>query len=189
MGAFALLDARDATLADFDEVISDDAVEALSCTIPPRFDASLPAAVDEARSLRPAYDRALARFGRTVVGRRASADEVPDVLAKFSRIVDGESWDAVDLCPRPIHMVELASDVRAYYEEAAQGMTAGAPAPHAAEAWFYKKTAAGRLFADVQQALRTAGVPRGVWFYLVPVMQQPPKKDTPPSGESTAGAQ
>ena len=55
-------------------------------------DDSLPEAVDEAKGLRPPYDRALAEHGRTNVGRLSEADGVPDLVASFVKILDGTEW-------------------------------------------------------------------------------------------------
>ena len=66
--AFALLDEPTGpVLVDHPVSIVADEV-ALTCSLPPRFDPDLPAAVDEANGLRKAYDRALERRGVTTVG-------------------------------------------------------------------------------------------------------------------------
>ena len=56
--ALALLDATEPVLETYPLVIESDEVP-LACALPPRFDPSLPPAVDEARGLRAAYDRSL----------------------------------------------------------------------------------------------------------------------------------
>ena len=79
--AFALLDAPSGpVLEDHPEVIVADEGP-LSCGLPPRFDPSLPLAVDEAHGLRAAYDRSRAAHGRTSVGRVMDPDGVPDAAA------------------------------------------------------------------------------------------------------------
>ena len=83
--AFALLDRSEGpVLEDHPEVIQSAGVEALSCRLPPRHDPDLPASVDEAQALRPAYDRAVAAAGRTSVGRVIGPDLVPDALKSCS---------------------------------------------------------------------------------------------------------
>ena len=65
--AFALLDAPSGpVLVDHPDVIEADD-QPVSCVLPPRFDPGLPPSVDEARGLRKAFDRALARDRKSVV--------------------------------------------------------------------------------------------------------------------------
>lgn len=162
--AFALLDApRGPVLADHPEVI-DTGTEPLACAIPPRFDPTLPAAVDEAQAVRAAYDRSVAaRGGRTSVGRVADADAMPAIAAAFVRIAAGESWDAVGL---PADPVQCAHDLRTYYEEAALALDPDAADPGRAEAWFYEVSEAGQALLAARLAMRDSGAPFEFWFYL-----------------------
>jgi len=61
--AFDLLKSPSQVIKDFKEIIVDNTEENLVCSLPPRFDASVHPAVDEARGLRQAYDRAVKQFG------------------------------------------------------------------------------------------------------------------------------
>ena len=92
--AFALFEKpTPPVLEDFPEAIRSGDSEPLVCSLPPRYDPELHPAVDEAQGLRAAYDRAVARQGRTTVGSHASADDIPDAIGKFARIASGEPWD------------------------------------------------------------------------------------------------
>lgn len=136
----------------------------LSCSLPPRYDASVPEAVDEARALRDAYERSRRAHGeRTSLGRVTDADGVPDAVAAFVAIADGTPWDQAGLPGDPI---QAAHDVRTYYEEAALDLVDVAPEAGAAEAWFYEVTAAGRAVLAARRAMKDAGVPFPFWFYM-----------------------
>ena len=69
---------------------------------PPRFDPDLPAAVDEAKGLRSAYDRALAANGRSSVGRAVGPDAIPDAVGAFVRIAEGPPWTEAGLPSLPM---------------------------------------------------------------------------------------
>jgi hypothetical protein len=140
--------------------------EPLACQLPPRFDPRLHPALDEAAGLRPAYERQLARSGRTNVGHAVAADGVADAIGAFVQIADGASSDAAGLPGDPR---SCALDVRAYYEEAALALADHSPAARQADAWFFRTTESGRLLKRAQAAMREAGAPFDVWFYLVPI--------------------
>lgn len=162
--AFALLDRPSGpVLEDHPEVVEfSDAP--LSCSLPPRYDASVPEAVDEARALRDAYERSRRDHGgRTSLGRVTGADGIPDAVAAFVAIADGTPWDRAGLPGDPI---QAAHDVRTYYEEAALDLVDVAPEAGAAEAWFYEVTAAGRAVLAARRAMKDAGVPFPFWFYM-----------------------
>jgi len=55
--AFALLDATEPVLTEFDESIPDDGDEMIVCPLPPRHDPDAHPAIDEARGLLAAYGR------------------------------------------------------------------------------------------------------------------------------------
>lgn len=170
MAAFSLLDRPSGpVLEDFPEVIVDDADQPLACPLPPRLDPTVPPAVDEVLGLRPAYDRAVAASGRTIVGRVVDADGIAAAVSAFVRIAAGEPWQSVGLPGSP---PEVVLDIRAYYEEAALALSDHVPGARAAESWLYRTTAAGRVLREAQAEMREAGAPFPVWFYLVPVSQQ-----------------
>jgi len=161
--AFALLErACGPVLEDYPEVVESNDTP-LACALPPRHDASLPAAVDEARALRAAYDRTLAARGVTSVGRAIDADAVPDALDALHRIAEGAAWPEAGLAADP---VSIAHDIRSYYEEAAIALTDAPPAGGQTEAWFYEQTAGGRTLLKARAAMQAAGAPFPLWFYM-----------------------
>ena len=166
--AFALLDeAKGPVLVDFPEEIADASDAPLSCTVPPRMDDSLPEAVDEAKGLRPAYDRALTQYGRTNVGRLADAEGVPDLIASFVKILDGAEWAGAGIPDN--NLLEASKDVMSYYEEAAAALSDHVPGARAAETWFFRETASGKLLKDVRKKLQEEGLPFA--FYIAPATQ------------------
>ena len=165
--AFALLE-RDAgpVLEDHPETIVADE-EPISCSLPPRFDPDLPAAVDEARGLRKAYDRARARRGISNVGRAVDADGIPGVLGVLQQIADGADWKSVEIPGK--NTIAVGHDIRAYYEEAALELVDGPPPGGGqAEAWFFEKTEAGKLVLQARQVIKSQDAPQPVWFYMAP---------------------
>ncbi|MDE2965939.1 MAG: hypothetical protein OXS30_00435 [Chloroflexota bacterium] len=166
--AFALLERESGpVLEDHPEVVIGDE-EPLSCTLPPRFDPELALAVDEARGLRKAYDRALAKRGVSDVGKAVDADGVPHALDVLQNIVNGTPWKEAGIPGG--HTTAVANDIRAYYEEAALEL-AGAPdvGGRQVEAWFFERTEAGKLILDVRKALAGQGAPQPVWFFMAPM--------------------
>ena len=164
--AFALLERSEGpVLEDFPETLTAADAEPLECAIPPRYDPSLPAAVDEAGALRAAWDRAHEKAGRTSVGRSVEADGIPDAVAAFVRIAEGEDWKAVGLPGLPM---AVAADIRAYYQELAVELAQGPPGPWAAERWFYDRTEAGKTLLQARRAMKAAEAPFPMWFYMAP---------------------
>ncbi len=164
--AFALLEATAPTIVDHPETIESDETP-MACSLPPRHDPDLPAAVDEAQALRAAYDRAVAKRGTTSVGRAIGADQVPDALAVLHQWAEGAPW-AETLLPDP-NTVAIAHDIRTYYEEAGLELVDGPPpAGRAAEAWFHEQTEAGKTLMAARAALQKQGAPFPMWFYMAP---------------------
>jgi hypothetical protein len=170
--AFALLERDDVpVLEDHPVVIADAADEPATCALPPRYDPDLHPAVDEARGLRPAYQRQLsAAGGRTAFGRVADLDTVGDVVLRFVRLAEGASLDEVGFDADSARAA--GQDLRAYYEEAALALADHVPSARQAESWFYTRTQAGPVVRAAAQALRAAGVDRSTWYYLLPGSQQ-----------------
>ena len=156
-------------LEDFPERIEDDADSPLACPLPPRHDPELPAAVDEARALRAAYERQLARSGRTTVGQAVDAEGIPDAVAALVRIADGTTLEEAGL-PGSTRAVGL--DVRAYYEEAALAIADHVPGARQAESWLFQRTETGSVLLRAQAALREHGAPEPIWRFLLPATQQ-----------------
>ncbi len=165
--AFALLE-RPAgpVLEDFPETIQSKDGAPLECPLPPRYDPTLHPAVDEARALRSAYDRAVAKNGRTSVGRVIGPDDVPAALEQFVWIADGKPWNEVGLAGRPMQVVH---DIRAYYEELAFELVGDGPIPAwGAERWFFDTTEAGKLLLEARRRLKADGADQPIWFYMAP---------------------
>lgn len=164
--AFALLERPAGPVFEtYPDVIESEVTEAVACMLPPRHDPSLHPAVDEAQALRGAYDRALAKSGRTSVGRVIDADGVPGALEAFARVADGVEWTEAGIPGIPI---ETAHDIRSYYEELCLELVDGPPAAWAAEHWFYEETEAGRTIIAARRAMKDGGAPFPLWFYLAP---------------------
>jgi hypothetical protein len=165
--AFALLGAdAGPILVDHPTVIEADETP-VACAIPPRFDPTLPPAVDEARGLRKAYDRALARRGVTSVGRVISADEVPTALGTLHAIAGGADWTTAGIPGG--NTTALCHDIRTYYEEAALELVEGpAPGGRGLEAWYFDQTEAGRTVLAARAAIRDQGAKFPIWFYMTP---------------------
>ena len=172
--AFDLFDRpKGPVLEIFPDALKDEADSPIVCTLPPRYDPNVPAAIDEARGLRPAWDRAHAKYGGTNVGRRITPDKVPNAIAPFIKVAEGIPWKEAFSCED--EMIETAADIRHYYEEAATALVDHVPAARAAEAWFYHKTDTGRLLLEVFRVLRETGQEKELALialnYIVPHAQ------------------
>lgn len=162
----ALLDSPVQVLETFPLVIESDE-QPLACAIPPRFDPSLPAAVDEAQGLRAAYDRSLERTGVTAVGRAIGVDTITDALAVLDQWASGTPWEQHPLPGK--NTIAVCHDIRAYYTEAALELATGpAPGGRSVEAWFHETTEAGRTILAARAALQAQDAPFPVWFYMTP---------------------
>jgi D-proline reductase (dithiol) PrdB len=161
---------RDAgpVLEDFPEVIDAEASDSLSCTLPPRFDPELPAAVDEAQALIPAYRRYFDDAERSSVGRAIEAEQVPEAVHAFVRISEGTPVDEARL---PGNVTDCALDIRAFYEEAAVALSGHVPSARSAENWFFRETQTGMLLKQVQAQLKEQDADKDLWFYLAPLTQ------------------
>lgn len=125
----------------------------------------------EIAELRPAWERARARFGRTSVGvSRLAPNEWPAYAAAF---LEGGLPAPPAPIPKPaLGLRFVADDLKAYYQEAAQA-EGGVPAPDEINGWFYRQTSAGRVLAALRKvalespdgALKTMGS-----RFLVPAM-------------------
>ncbi|MFT7597364.1 MAG: hypothetical protein ACI8TP_000282 [Acidimicrobiales bacterium] len=164
--AFALLEADGPVLVDHPAVIEAEEVP-LSCSLPPRFDASLPPAVDEANGLRKAYDRSAERRGFSSVGRVMEADAVPGALQVLADIANGANWKEAEIPGK--NTTAMCHDIRTYYEEAALELVDGPPPDgRAAEAWYFEQTEAGKTVLAARAAIKKQGGPHPAWFYMAP---------------------
>jgi hypothetical protein len=139
----------------------------------PDFDETdLPAAFSrEVDALLPWHDLARERRGRTVVGlTEKSVRDAAEMLGSFIRGAAVQAEPGLTLG----QTLKLAcEDVRAYYYEAAAARP-GNPDPQTIDAWFWERTAAGRVFLalhalsapstdrSVQALAATSVVPRSV---------------------------
>ena len=150
----------------FAESIVDDGTSATSCPIPPRHDPTLPAAVDEARGLRPAFDRAVARFGDSAAtGRAIAPDQIPAAVAAFLKVAEGTPWKEAGIPGVP---ARVAQDIRGYYETAALALVDHTPGAWETTRWFLDHTEAGKVIRGARAAMKDAGEKQPLWFYLVP---------------------
>ena len=164
--ALSLLDATGPVFEIFPESIHDDGSEAVACALPPRDHPDLHPAIDEARGMRHAYDRAVARFGeRAGAGRVVAADGIPDALEALIRVIDGTPWKDAGIPGIP---ARVAQDIRGYYETAALGLTDEPPTAYSATRWFFDQTRAGQVVLATRAAMRDAGVKQPIWFYMTP---------------------
>lgn len=165
--AFALLkEPAGPVIRDFPVSVSFDDSQPLQCPLPPRFNADLHPAVDEAQALKAAYDRARQASGKTSLGMRISAEEVPAALEKFVQIANGEPWEILGFSAESIY--GTVHDIRCYYEELACELAEGPIGPWATEEWFYDQTQAGDIILQARRAMRDSQVAQSVWFGLAP---------------------
>ncbi|MAV24521.1 MAG: hypothetical protein CMQ05_00180 [Gammaproteobacteria bacterium] len=153
-------------LKEFPVSISSTGGEPLACPLPPRMNADLHPAVDEAQALKAAYDRAYEKNKRTSIGMQISADQVPEALGRFVRLVEGEAWDEVGFPDGT--MYSTVHDIRCYYEELACELADGPITPWATEEWFYDRSEAGQLILKARQVMKDKEVEQSVWFGLAP---------------------
>lgn len=165
--AFSMLKNTAQAVEDFPEVIADEGSEILVCALPPRFDPDAHPAIDEARGLRAAYDRAVAQHGgRTATNRAISPDDIPAALEAFVRIAEGTPWKEAKIPGIP---ARVAQDIRGYYETAALAIVDHTPAAWASTRWYRDSTKAGEVMRSAQLAMKDAGVRRDLWAFLLPM--------------------
>jgi hypothetical protein len=149
--------------------VVDNEAEQVSCALPPRFDPLELPAVDEAKAIRGAYRRTVeANGGRTSFGRVLNDETLLAALRALDQIANhGIAFSEAGLPSDPI---QTTIDIRAYYIEAglslADSTTKAAGQPWAMERWFYEKTEAGQLLLAARRAMKAAGVPQPLWFYM-----------------------
>ena len=123
--AFELLDSPEPIFAEYDVSIVDDGTEVMACPMPPRHDPDLHAAIDEANGIRPAYDRAIAKYGNRVgAGRTVQADEITTAIDAFIKVANGTPWKEAGIPGIP---ARVSQDIRGYYETAALALSDHAP--------------------------------------------------------------
>lgn len=166
--ALGLLESDQPTVQDFEESIEDTASEVLVCPLPARHDPDAHPAVDEARGLRAAYDRAVAKHGnRAGAARLLDADAVPAAIESFIRVAEGMPWKEAGIPGVP---ARVSHDIRGYYEMAAMEIVGHTPAAWTGYRWFRDETQTGAVIKAAQQAIRESGVKNeALWRFLLPL--------------------
>jgi hypothetical protein len=165
--ALELLRREGPTIEDFAESIEDDASETLVCALPPRHDPDAHPALDEARGLRGAYDRAVEKHGnRAGAVRLLDADAIPDAIEAFIRVTQGVPWKEAGIPGVP---ARVTHDIRGYYEMAAMAIAGHTPAAWTGYRWFRDETETGRIIKAAQTAIRESGAPEPLWRFLLPL--------------------
>jgi hypothetical protein len=167
MHALGLLGSTEPVLEDFPESIKDDVSEAMVCALPPRFNADLHPAIDEAQGLRGAYDRAVQKYGnRAGAVRLLDADAIPAAIESFVRVADGMPWKEAGIPGIP---ARVAQDIRGYYEMAAMEIAGHTPAAWAGYRWYRDQTKTGEVIKAARRAMKDSGVKEGLWRFLLPL--------------------
>ena len=162
-----MLDNPAASVEDFPETITDDGSDVLVCALPPRHDPTAHPAADEARGLRPAYDRAVSRHGnRAGAARVLDADAIPGAIEAFIRVAEGTPWKEAGIPGVP---ARVSQDIRGFYEMAAMEIAGHTPAAWAGYRWFRDDTETGKVIKAAQAAMRESGAPEPLWRFLFPL--------------------
>ncbi len=165
--AFRLLAADKPVVEDFATSITDDTAEVLVCNLPPRFDADLHPAIDEAQGIRAAYDRAVSKYGnRAGAARIIDADGIRAALEAFIRVGEGTPWKEAGIPGIP---ARVAQDIRGYYEMAALELAEHTPAAWQGYRWYRDETEAGRVIGQAQSAMKAAGEKEPIWRFMMPL--------------------
>ena len=143
-----------------------------SPTSPAEWEAAL---ATEIALVRPAWQRAQARYGRTTVGMTGLA---PEAWPGFASAFLGPEHPAAPsgFTSAALALRFVADDLKAFYTEAAQA-AGPAPAPDQANAWLYGETLAGRLLVALRAAAlagEDGGFKTAAGRFLVPVPFLPP---------------
>ena len=164
--AFDLLSSSEPVFAEYDVSIVDDGTEVMACPLPARHDPNAHPAIDEANGLRPAYDRAIAKYGNRVgAGRTVEAEGITSAIDAFIKIAGGVPWKEANVPGIP---ARVSQDIRGYYETAALALSDHAPAAWAGTRWFLDHTEAGKVLMNARQAMADAGEKEPIWFYMAP---------------------
>lgn len=164
--AFGLLERREPVVEDYDVVIADEVSEILVCPLPARMDPDAHPAIDEAKGLRPAYERAVAKYGnRAGAARLLDADSIPAAIESFIRVAEGRPWKQAGIPGIP---ARVSQDIRGYYEMAAMEIADHTPAAWAGYRWFRDKTKAGAVIRKARDAMRESGAKEPLWRFLLP---------------------
>ena len=164
--AFAMLDRPEPVVEDYDVVIDDGESQPLACPLPARMDPDAHPAIDEANGLRPAYDRAVAKYGnRAGAVRLLDADAIPAAIESFIRVAEGHPWKQAGIPGVP---ARVSQDIRGYYEMAAMEIADHTPAAWAGYRWFRDQTKTGEVLQKARDAMRESGAKEPLWRFLMP---------------------
>lgn len=126
---------------------------ALPAILPTSATAWTEAVASEMAALRPFWDRARTRFGRSTVGLFGQPPEAwPSFAAPF---LDGELPTAPAHATPALALRFLVDDMKAYYSEAAQAV-GEPPASRQIDAWFWRETLAGRFLIALLDTAETS---------------------------------
>ncbi|MCY3813635.1 MAG: hypothetical protein OXH15_17725 [Gammaproteobacteria bacterium] len=164
--AFAMLERTEPAVEDYEVVIEDGETQPLACPLPPRMDPDAHPAIDEAKGLRPAYDRAIAKYGnRAGAVRLLDADSIPAAIESFIRVAEGHPWKQAGIPGIP---ARVSQDIRGYYEMAAMEIADHTPAAWAGYRWFRDETKTGEVIRQARDAMRESGAKEPLWRFLMP---------------------
>ena len=164
--AFAMLERTQPSVEDYEVVIEDGETQPLVCPLPARMDPNAHPAIDEAKGLRPAYDRAIAKYGnRAGAVRLLDADSVPAAIESFIRVAEGHPWKQAGIPGIP---ARVSQDIRGYYEMAAMEIADHTPAAWAGYRWFRDQTKTGEVIKKARDAMRDSGAKEPLWRFLMP---------------------
>ena len=164
--AFAMLRRTQPSVEDYEVVIEDGDSQPLACPLPARMDPDAHPAIDEAKGLRPAYDRAIAKYGnRAGAVRLLDADSIPAAIESFIRVAEGHPWKQAGIPGIP---ARVSQDIRGYYEMAAMEIADHTPAAWAGYRWFRDQTKTGEVIKKARDAMRESGAKEPLWRFLMP---------------------
>ena len=164
--AFDMLERTEPAVEDYEGVIEDGDSQPLACPLPARMDPDVHPAIDEAKGLRPAYDRAIAKYGnRAGAVRLLDADSIPAAIESFIRVAEGHPWKQAGIPGIP---ARVSQDIRGYYEMAAMEIADHTPAAWAGYRWFRDQTKTGEVIKKARDAMRESGAKEPLWRFLMP---------------------
>ena len=164
--AFGMLERTEPGVEDYEVVIEDGDSQPLACPLPARMDPDAHPAIDEAKGLRPAYERAIAKYGnRAGAVRLLDADAIPAAIESFIRVAEGHPWKQAGIPGIP---ARVSQDIRGYYEMAAMEIADHTPAAWAGYRWFRDQTKTGEVIRKARDAMRESGAKEPLWRFLMP---------------------
>ena len=164
--AFGMLERTEPAVEDYEVVIEDGDSQPLACPLPARMDPDAHPAIDEAKGLRPAYERAIAKYGnRAGAVRLLDADAIPAAIESFIRVAEGHPWKQAGIPGIP---ARVSQDIRGYYEMAAMEVADHTPAAWAGYRWFRDQTKTGEVIRKACDAMRESGAKEPLWRFLMP---------------------